>query len=937
MHSTRNAAVSQRLLLAAKRGVAPSKPNPVNYRHNTGRVAYAPPANPSSHESDDSVGTVLNGEAFYETHNPHEDAGPAPRPLWNLRRVSEPSIKHSENHQIHHQAPPQRQSPLSFVAPAAQHFAPGFALPFAMPHATSFAAGHNFLNNSQSFPVVNPILDLNAERLRSGTVVEFHTNGSDHRLGLITKSVDDAGEVFWVSEPSQSGPHNTGPTQRMVSNKDITFVWPRKHRNVVFEYTLENLPALSRHASQLVQQNNNQIPIVWGSYVDSKRSQIQTQGLAEFLFGAQPKPHELYVAHRLLQENTVYFKSVDRYSYSCRSLAEVQQEKKNLQAKAKEEQDAIGFLHRLQKKLSHNAEALRCFDSQVDISKLVLPVNAIAATSSLEWNPSNDQPYLEQLKNYALASPLQPPSERTYSALLKPLSISKQPEKVFSMLVQLGVMHKYENPHLARFPRKLDFEQAELKHYAQMSTILEQNLPPSLPTPSIPSSIPRLPASVDRDAGHRRDLRAIGPAFAIDNASGSDEIDDAISLDERPDGSRWIYVHIGDPSRLVAPNDELDMLARQRAQSVYLPERGVGMFPPSLARNQFSLRPGKLNFALSFGFRLSAEGEVDEYEICPSVIDQVHCLTYEQADDLLRQDPATFTSSNRRHHAEVIRKLVDISTIRKERRIARGAVVLAAPRADLIVRNRGEEIELNVVQDSISLSRNMVSEYMVLVGELTAKYALKNDVPIPFRSQASRRGITSPAATHLGQSDEWTLVLSQLDQMSKLCAAQTETDGKPHAGLAVDSYCQVTSPIRRYLDLLVHYQIKAALRGDNLPFDRKSVQKMIAQAEQIQAEISKLTANSIRYWMLRYLERQPPDRIYSALVTGIDFTTEPPSSSLLFVNLGWRSNTLLERNPSRGELVKLYISYIDAFNDIVRFNEVSDSVPAEEPSYLNPV
>lgn len=41
---------------------------------------------------------------------------------------------------------------------------------------------------------------------------------------------------------------------------------------------------------------------------------------------------------------------------------------------------------------------------------------------------------------------------------------------------------------------------------------------------------------------------------------------------------------------------------------------------------------------------------------------------------------------------------------------------------------------------------------------------------------------------------------------------------RPHGGLGLDNYVQATSPIQRYLDLAFHYQLKAHLRGEVLPF-----------------------------------------------------------------------------------------------------------------------
>ena len=60
------------------------------------------------------------------------------------------------------------------------------------------------------------------------------------------------------------------------------------------------------------------------------------------------------------------------------------------------------------------------------------------------------------------------------------------------------------------------------------------------------------------------------------------------------------------------------------------------------------------------------------------------------------------------------------------------------------------------------------------------------------------------------------------------CMPRSEMSMSPirHASLGLESYVQVTSPIRRYTDLLAHFQIKAHLQGEKLPFSREELQEI---------------------------------------------------------------------------------------------------------------
>ncbi len=77
----------------------------------------------------------------------------------------------------------------------------------------------------------------------------------------------------------------------------------------------------------------------------------------------------------------------------------------------------------------------------------------------------------------------------------------------------------------------------------------------------------------------------------MDDASTT-EVDDGVSLERRPDGSTWVHVHIADPSALVALNSELDLSARARTSTIYLPELKAPMFPLSISQDVLSLREG---------------------------------------------------------------------------------------------------------------------------------------------------------------------------------------------------------------------------------------------------------------------------------------------------------------------------------------------------------
>src|SRR5262249_22072029 len=128
----------------------------------------------------------------------------------------------------------------------------------------------------------------------------------------------------------------------------------------------------------------------------------------------------------------------------------------------------------------------------------------------------------------------------------------------------------------------------------------------------------------------RRDLTHLA-AFAIDD-EGNKDPDDAISLE-----GDTLWVHVADVGALVRPDSPADRMARGLAANLYLPERSVPMLPHH-ATELLGLGLREISPALSFGLKLSAEGQIIFSEVIPSRV-RVTRLTYEQVEGRLTESP----------------------------------------------------------------------------------------------------------------------------------------------------------------------------------------------------------------------------------------------------------------------------------------------------------
>jgi exoribonuclease-2 len=77
-----------------------------------------------------------------------------------------------------------------------------------------------------------------------------------------------------------------------------------------------------------------------------------------------------------------------------------------------------------------------------------------------------------------------------------------------------------------------------------------------------------------------------------------------------------------------------------------------------------------------------------------------------------------------------------------------------------------------------------------------------------------------------------------------------------HAGLGLPMYTRVTSPLRRYPDLLVHQQLRAWLDGTTLLTPEQVVER-VAEAELGAAAVRRAERLSNLHWKLVFLKEHP--------------------------------------------------------------------------------
>lgn len=337
-------------------------------------------------------------------------------------------------------------------------------------------------------------------------------------------------------------------------------------------------------------------------------------------------------------------------------------------------------------------------------------------------------------------------------------------------------------------------------------------------------------------------------AFAIDDEE-TQEVDDAFTV-EFLDETVRLGIHIADVGYFVAKGDPLDAEAYQRAITVYLPTGRIPMLPERLAFDLASLQQGAVRPVMSFLLECDRSGEIRRTSIEPGVIRIARRLTYEEADQLLA------SSSD-----AALVWLSQLASRHLEWRLERGGLLIRRP--EMKVRVKDGQISLKQL-DPWSPSRMIVSELMILANWLAAEQAAIGDLPIIFRAQDPPAEPIDPALMEAVRERYDPVALEKVVKLIR--RSKLSLFPQSHTGLGLSAYTQLTSPIRRFADLVMQRQLMAAIRKEQLPYERDELLEVLATVESAEREIRALEAKATRYWILEFLRGQPQGQAYRGIV-----------------------------------------------------------------------
>ena len=348
-----------------------------------------------------------------------------------------------------------------------------------------------------------------------------------------------------------------------------------------------------------------------------------------------------------------------------------------------------------------------------------------------------------------------------------------------------------------------------------------------------------------------REDRTQDNVFTIDSYEAKD-LDDAISIKLKEDGTYILTVHIADVSHYVKNNTALDKEAISRATSIYIPGSVLPMLPKKLSNGICSLSENVLRLTLAVDMHIDKNGNVLDNKVFKSYIKSRKKMTYINVFKALENKDLDIVKEYEEFIPD-LKIMKQLAEILNKKRYNEGSINFDIPETKVVLDKDGNVEDIKSYP--INYTNKMIEEFMLITNQVIAKKFLELSIPFIYRihevpdkeklrnlneilssynkSLKSLENITPKMIQEVMEefsTEEEKHVLSTV-ALRTLKLAKYSEECLGHFGLAFKHYSHFTSPIRRYPDLFIHRVISSYLENGN-KLDSKSYDMYLNQCKE---------------------------------------------------------------------------------------------------------
>ncbi|KAM5481795.1 Translational repressor [Microsporum audouinii] len=327
--------------------------------------------------------------------------------------------------------------------------------------------------------------------------------------------------------------------------------------------------------------------------------------------------------------------------------------------------------------------------------------------------------------------------------------------------------------------------------------------------------------------------------FTID-PNGAKEMDNAFHIKPIDDEKVEIGIHVADAGHFIDYNGVVDREAKKRGASVYLMNRLVSMLPSRVSNELMALLPGEDRLTMSVVIQVDIESGavVKEPWIGKGLIRSAGKLSYSELDGIIKgADKVEMEGVTEQD----IKLLADISGKFRKARLGHHTEIEKLRPLRLLYQLDDENIPVEQNIFNSSIAHEVIDELTYKANHYVARkiFAAFPDKAI-LRHQGSpnfRRlrtfvqrmnklgyeidptssGTLQNSLFNLEDDDVRksmeTLLLKAMSRGKYYLSYGVRADHRAHYILNLPIYTHFTNPSRRYVDIVVHRQLEAALTG----------------------------------------------------------------------------------------------------------------------------